>query len=205
MESKPSTASGTHLPVMEAFYTLQGEGKFAGHAAYFIRLGGCDVGCVWCDVKESWNASLWPVLSIEKIVSDALAFPTRLVVITGGEPLMFPMGPLTALLKENGFSIHVETSGAHLFSGTFDWVCFSPKKFKVPHPSIYHELKVVIYHPSDLAFAEEHAARVSSACELRLQPEWSKSSKRTPELVAYIKTHPTWKISLQTHKFMDIP
>ena len=193
---------------MEAFYTLQGEGKFAGHAAYFIRLGGCDVGCVWCDVKESWNASLWPVLSIEKIVSDALTFPARLVVITGGEPLMYPMGPLTALLKENGFSIHVETSGAHPFSGTFDWVCFSPKKFKVPHPSIYQvadELKVVIYHPSDLAFAEEHAARVSSACELRLQPEWSKSSMRTPELVAYIKTHPTWKISLQTHKFMDIP
>lgn len=208
MESKPSTATGTHLPVMEAFYTLQGEGKFAGHAAYFIRLGGCDVGCVWCDVKESWNASLWPVLSIEKIVSDALVFPARLVVITGGEPLMYPMGPLTAMLKENGFSIHLETSGAHLFSGTFDWVCLSPKKFKVPHPSIYQvadELKVVIYHPSDLAFAEEHAARVSSACELRLQPEWSKSSKRTPELVEYIKTHPAWKISLQTHKFMDIP
>ncbi len=208
MESKPSTASGTHLPVMEAFYTLQGEGKFAGHAAYFIRLGGCDVGCVWCDVKESWNANPWPVLSIEKIVSDALTFPARLVVITGGEPLMYPMGPLTALLKENGFSIHLETSGAHPFSGTFDWVCFSPKKFKVPHPSIYQvadELKVVIYHPSDLAFAEEHAARVSSACELRLQPEWSKFSKRTPDLIKYIKIHPTWKISLQTHKFMDIP
>jgi len=208
MESKPSTTTGTHLPVMEAFYTLQGEGKFAGHAAYFIRLGGCDVGCVWCDVKESWNASLWPVLSIEKIVSDALVFPGRLVVITGGEPLLYDLGPLTQLLKSTGFSTHLETSGAYPFSGDFDWVCFSPKKFKKPDPSIYSvadELKVVVYHSSDLVFAQEHATRVGSGCELRLQPEWSKASDRLPELIDFIKSNPSWKISLQTHKFMDIP
>jgi organic radical activating enzyme len=193
---------------MEAFYTIQGEGHHTGHAAYFIRLGGCDVGCVWCDVKESWEAGKWPVLSIEAIVADALAFPSRLVVITGGEPLLYDLGPLTALLKANGFSTHLETSGAHPFSGDFDWVCFSPKKFKAPHPSIYEvadELKVVVYHPSDLNFAAIHAAKVGLGCELRLQPEWSKASIRLPELVEYIKSNPTWKISLQTHKFMDIP
>lgn len=208
MTTQESVASGLQLPLMEAFYTIQGEGHHTGHAAYFIRLGGCDVGCVWCDVKESWEAGKWPVLSIEAIVADALAFPSRLVVITGGEPLLYDLGPLTALLKANGFSTHLETSGAHLFSGDFDWVCFSPKKFKAPHPSIYEvadELKVVVYHPSDLDFAAIHAAKVGLGCELRLQPEWSKASIRLPELVEYIKSNPTWKISLQTHKFMDIP
>jgi organic radical activating enzyme len=193
---------------MEAFYTIQGEGRFTGHPAYFIRLGGWDVGCVWGDVKESWEAAKWPVLSIEKIVEDALAFPGRLVVITGGEPLLYNLDPLTKLLKENGFSTNIETSGAHPFSGDFDWVCFSPKKFKKPHPSIYaeaDELKVVIYSKSDFAFAEEHAELVNSACELRLQPEWSKAEKYIPEIIDYVKNHPNWKVSLQTHKFMDIP
>ncbi len=201
-------AAGLQLPVMEAFYTIQGEGRFTGYPAYFIRLGGCDVGCVWCDVKESWEAEKWPVLSIEKIVEDALAFPGRLVVITGGEPLMYDLGPLTQLLKEKGFTTNIETSGAHPFSGDFDWVCFSPKKFKKPHPSIYRvadELKVVISHKSDFAFAEEHAAKVNPLCELRLQPEWSRAAKFTPEIVEYVKNRPNWKISLQTHKFMDIP
>jgi len=208
MTTQESVASGLHLPLMEAFYTIQGEGQFSGHAAYFIRLGGCDVGCVWCDVKESWEAGKWPILPIETIVADALAYPGRLVVITGGEPLLYDLGPLTALLKEKGFSTNLETSGAHPFSGDFDWVCFSPKKFKKPHSSIYevaNELKVVVYHPSDLSFAEEHAVLVNKNCELRLQPEWSKASLRMPELVDYIKSNPSWKISLQTHKFMDIP
>jgi 7-carboxy-7-deazaguanine synthase len=208
MSTQESVAAGLQLPLMEAFYTIQGEGRHTGHAAYFIRLGGCDVGCVWCDVKESWEAGKWPILPIETIVADALDFPGRLVVITGGEPLLYDLGPLTALLKANGFSTHLETSGAHPFSGDFDWVCFSPKKFKAPHPSIYpvaDELKVVVYHPSDLDFAAMHAAEVGEGCELRLQPEWSKSSIRLPELVEYIKSNPSWKISLQTHKFMDIP
>jgi organic radical activating enzyme len=193
---------------MEAFYTIQGEGRFSGHAAYFIRLGGCDVGCVWCDVKESWEAGKWPIVSIEELVTGALSFQGRLVVITGGEPLLYNLDPLTQLLKSNGFAVHLETSGAHPFSGQFDWVCFSPKKFKKPHPSIYEvadELKVVVYHPSDLFFAEEHAALVNNKCEWRLQPEWSKASKRLPELIDFVKNHPNWKISLQTHKFMDIP
>ena len=208
MSTQESVAAGLQLPLMEAFYTIQGEGRHTGHAAYFIRLGGCDVGCVWCDVKESWEAGKWPILPIETIVADALDFPGRLVVITGGEPLLYDLGPLTALLKAKGFSTHLETSGAHPFSGDFDWVCFSPKKFKAPHPSIYpvaDELKVVVYHPSDLDFAAMHAAEVGEGCELRLQPEWSKSSIRLPELVEYIKSNPSWKISLQTHKFMDIP
>lgn len=201
-------ASGLQLPIMEAFYTIQGEGRFTGHPAYFIRLGGCDVGCVWCDVKESWEAAKWPVLSIEKIVEDALAFPGRLVVITGGEPLMYNMDPLTKLLKEHGFTTNIETSGAHPFSGDFDWVCFSPKKFKKPHPSIYaeaDELKVVIYNKSDYEFAEQYAGLVNGSCELRLQPEWSKAVKITAEIIDFVKNHPKWNISLQTHKFMDIP
>lgn len=208
MTTQELVASGLQLPVMEAFYTIQGEGRFTGTPAYFIRLGGCDVGCVWCDVKESWEAGKWPVLAIEEIVEEAVKYPGRLVVITGGEPLMYDLDPLTLLLKENGFTTNIETSGAHPFSGDFDWVCFSPKKFKKPHPSIYSEadeLKVVIFHQSDFKFAEEHAALVNKSCELRLQPEWSKAEKFTSEIINYVKNHPTWNISLQTHKFMDIP
>ncbi|AWW29768.1 7-carboxy-7-deazaguanine synthase QueE [Echinicola strongylocentroti] len=208
MEIKQAVEKGLKLPVMEAFYTIQGEGTFTGHPAYFIRLGGCDVGCVWCDVKESWEAAKWPVLSVEEIVDGALQYPGRLVVITGGEPLMYEMGPLTALLKEKGFTTNIETSGAHPFSGQFDWVCFSPKKFKEPHPSIFEkadELKVIVFHKSDFDFAEKHAKHVRSSCKKLLQPEWSKSEKFTGEIIEYIKNHPDWNISLQTHKFMDIP
>ena len=193
---------------MEAFYTIQGEGMHAGNAAYFIRLGGCDVGCVWCDVKESWDAGKWPLLTIESIVEKALEFSGRMVVITGGEPLMYDLGPLTALLKENGFTIHIETSGAHPFSGTFDWVCFSPKKLKNPHPSIYQEadeLKVVIYNQSDFKFAEEHAEKVKTDCKKLLQPEWGKQEQILEKVIDYVKSRPIWKISLQTHKFMHIP
>ena len=196
------------LPLMEAFYTIQGEGTFTGHPAYFIRLGGCDVGCVWCDVKDSWEAGKWPVKSIEEIVEEAEMFPGRLVVITGGEPLLYDLGPLTSLLKARGFTINIETSGAHPFSGEFDWVCFSPKKFKAPHPSIYEkadELKTIVFHKSDIEFAEKHAALVRPDCVKLLQPEWSKAREMTNLIVDYVKIHPNWKISLQTHKFMDIP
>jgi 7-carboxy-7-deazaguanine synthase len=206
--SRLEVESGTMLPVMEAFYTIQGEGMHSGSAAYFIRLGGCDVGCVWCDVKDSWDAGKWPVLDIRDIVGAALEYPGRLVVITGGEPLMYDLGPLTALLHERGFKIHIETSGVYPVTGSFEWICFSPKKFKNPHPSIYalaDELKVVIYHKSDFGFAEEHAEKVKDSCKKLLQPEWSKRESMTAQIINYVKSYPDWKISLQTHKFMDIP
>ncbi len=196
------------LPLMEAFYTLQGEGVFQGQAAYFIRLGGCDVGCVWCDVKESWDASAHPKVAIEQIVAESLKYPARLAVITGGEPLMYDLRLLTQQLKEAGFRTHLETSGAHPLTGTWDWICFSPKKFKAPLPEIYqraHELKVVVYHKSDLAWAEEFAAQMQPTCALLLQPEWSKADKMLPLMIEYIKENPAWRISLQTHKLMDIP
>ncbi|GHB35326.1 7-carboxy-7-deazaguanine synthase QueE [Mongoliitalea lutea] len=200
--------AGTALPLMEAFYTIQGEGTHSGVPAYFIRLGGCDVGCVWCDVKESWEGAKWPVVSVDEIVSEASKYPGRVAVITGGEPLMYELGPLTVALKAAGFKTHIETSGAHPFSGDFDWVCFSPKKFKAPHPSIYEqadELKVVIYHSSDFQFAEKYAALVSKKCQKLLQPEWSKQNIHLKSIIEYVKSNPVWNISLQTHKFMDIP
>lgn len=200
--------SSKTLPVMEAFYTLQGEGAFTGNAAYFIRLGGCDVGCVWCDVKESWDIDAHPHLSIEEIVTEAQKYPARLAVITGGEPLMHSLDTLTTALKEVGFQTNIETSGAHPLSGTWDWICFSPKKFKAPLPEIYaaaHELKIVIYHPSDFEWAEGFAQKVNADCELYLQPEWDKSEKMLPLIIEYIKKNPQWKVSLQTHKFMNIP
>jgi organic radical activating enzyme len=198
----------THLPVMEAFYTLQGEGRHSGKAAYFIRLGGCDVGCHWCDVKESWDASLHPLLSLEDIVQGAEVFKGRMAVITGGEPLMYNLDELTSLLQSRGFLTNIETSGVYMVSGNWDWICFSPKKFKTPHESIYqvaNELKVIIYNKSDFAFAEEHAARIKSDCHLLLQPEWSKSDEMLPLIIDYIKDNPKWSMSLQTHKYMDIP
>lgn len=193
---------------MEAFYTLQGEGAFQGQAAYFIRLAGCDVGCVWCDVKESWDADLHPIIEIEKIVSEASQFPARLAVITGGEPLMYDLTALCDALHQFDFKINIETSGAYPLSGEIDWVCFSPKKFKAPLPEFYeksHELKVVIYHKSDLAWAEEFAQKMHPDCQLYLQPEWSKSESMLPLMIDYVKENPKWKISLQTHKFMEIP
>ncbi|WP_051210966.1 7-carboxy-7-deazaguanine synthase QueE [Runella zeae] len=196
------------LPVMEAFYTLQGEGFHSGKAAYFIRLGGCDVGCVWCDVKDSWDAEAHPKLSIDNIVQEALQYPARMAVVTGGEPLMYPLEELTEALKAAGFQTNIETSGAHPMSGKWDWVCFSPKKFKAPHESVYaqaHELKVIVYNKSDFEFAEKHAALVSDNCILLLQPEWSRVQEMTPLIVEYVKQHPQWRISLQTHKYMDIP
>lgn len=196
------------LPVMEAFYTIQGEGHFSGNSAYFIRLGGCDVGCVWCDVKDSWNADKWPKQSIEQIVAEAKQHPTRLAVVTGGEPLMYDLSELTDELKENGLQTNVETSGAHPLSGDWNWICFSPKKFMKPREEFYKtadELKVVVYNKSDFKWAEEHAAKVNPDCLLYLQPEWDKSETVLPEIIDYVKDNPQWKISLQTHKFMQIP
>lgn len=196
------------LPVMEAFYTIQGEGHFSGNSAYFIRLGGCDVGCVWCDVKESWNANLWPKQSLDEIVAQAKEYPGRLAVITGGEPLMYNLAPLTRTLHQAGFQTNIETSGAHPLSGKWDWLCFSPKKFKTPIEEFYevaNELKIIVYHKSDFEWAEGHARKVNKNCHLYLQPEWSKSEKMLPHIIDYVKKYPKWKISLQTHKFMNIP
>ena len=196
------------LPVMEAFYTIQGEGFHQGKAAYFIRLGGCDVGCVWCDVKESWDAAAHPRLSIEDIVAAADAHPGRLAVVTGGEPLMHDCTSLTRQLHEKGFSTNIETSGAWPLSGQWDWICLSPKKFKAPLPEILplaNELKVVIYNKTDFEWAEQWAARVAPNCLLFLQPEWSKSSTITPLIIDYIKDNPKWEFSLQLHKYIHVP
>ncbi|MBK9507996.1 MAG: 7-carboxy-7-deazaguanine synthase QueE [Cytophagaceae bacterium] len=193
---------------MEAFYTLQGEGHYSGHAAYFIRLGGCDVGCVWCDVKESWDAEVHPKYSVEKIVNQASEFPKSIAVITGGEPLMYNLDELTQALKSAGFRTNIETSGAHPFTGNWDWVCFSPKKFKEPLPEIYtkaNELKIIIFNKSDFEFAEKYATLVNPECNLFLQPEWDKREKITPLIIDYIKANPKWSMSLQTHKYLDIP
>jgi 7-carboxy-7-deazaguanine synthase len=196
------------LPLMEAFYTIQGEGNHQGKAAYFIRLGGCDVGCHWCDVKESWDVTKFPQVAVEEIVKSATQYPGRLAVVTGGEPLMHPLGPLTSALKAAGFQTNIETSGAYPVSGQWDWICFSPKKFKAPLPEFYEladELKVIIYHPSDFEWAEGFAAKMRPDCKLFLQPEWSKSEKMLPAIIDYIKDNPHWEISLQIHKFMNIP
>jgi organic radical activating enzyme len=193
---------------MEAFYTVQGEGFYTGKAAYFIRLAGCDVGCHWCDVKESWNAELHPLTTLNDIVAGALQYPGRLVVITGGEPLLYNLQPLTAKLKAEGFQVNIETSGAYALSGAIDWVCVSPKKFKSPVPEIMpqaDELKIIVFHKSDFTWAEEHARLVGSHTRLYLQPEWSRHAEMLPLIVEYVKKHPKWQISLQTHKFMNIP
>ncbi len=196
------------LPVMEAFYTIQGEGYFTGTPAYFIRTGGCDVGCVWCDVKDSWDDKRWPRQRVDDLVEAAKAHPARTAVITGGEPMMHDMDILTMALQEEGFKTNAETSGTHTLSGHWDWICFSPKKFKTPLDEYYqkaHELKVVINHKSDLAWAETHAKRMNPDAQLYLQPEWDKSDKMLPLILNYVKENPHWKISLQTHKFMNIP
>lgn len=196
------------LPVMEAFYTIQGEGFHQGKAAYFIRLGGCDVGCVWCDVKESWDAAAHPKQSITDIVAEAARFPGRMAVVTGGEPLMHDCTALTDQLHKAGFTTNIETSGAWPLSGEWDWICLSPKKFKAPLPEILPkagELKVVIYNKTDFEWAEQWAARVSPGCKLFLQPEWSKSAAITPLIIEYIKNHPQWEFSLQLHKYINVP
>ncbi|MBE7170029.1 MAG: 7-carboxy-7-deazaguanine synthase QueE [Williamsia sp.] len=193
---------------MEAFYTLQGEGFHQGKAAYFIRLAGCDVGCVWCDVKESWNPVLHPHRKITELVLEARRHKGRIAVITGGEPLMHDCTALTHQLHQAGFNVHMETSGSSPLSGEWDWICLSPKKFKPPLPEVVqaaHELKVVIYHKSDFAWAEQWAAQVSSSCKLYLQPEWQRSETMLPLIVEYIKENPHWELSVQIHKFINVP
>lgn len=199
---------GSILPVMEHFYTLQGEGYHQGKAAYFIRLGGCDVGCVWCDVKDSWDAEKHPKFNVENLSSKVKETPAEVVVITGGEPLMHDLTELTATLQNAGLRTHIETSGAYPLSGCWDWICVSPKKFKAPLPAIMplaHELKVVVFNKSDLDWAEKHAAMVSPSCKLYLQPEWDKAAEITPLIVEYIKAHPQWELSLQVHKYINVP
>ena len=196
------------LPVMENFYTIQGEGFYQGHAAYFIRLGGCDVGCVWCDVKESWDASAHPLWHVDAICDKAKESGGEIVVITGGEPVMYDLSILTKRLRRLGLRTHIETSGVYPITGTWDWICFSPKKFKNPDPSIFRqadELKIIVYHKSDFTWAEEFAAKVRPSCHLFLQPEWSKEKEMLPLIIEYVKANPKWKVSLQIHKYMNIP
>lgn len=198
---------GEMLPLMEDFYTIQGEGFHTGKAAYFIRIGGCDVGCHWCDVKESWNADLHPPTLTDEIVQKAEMHAST-VVITGGEPLMWNMDYLTEKLSASGLKVHIESSGAYEMSGSYDWFCLSPKKTKLPTPEAYaraDELKVIVYNKHDFKFAEEQATRVGSDCELFLQPEWSNREKMMPLIVDYVMQHPEWKVSLQTHKYLNIP
>lgn len=193
---------------MEHFYTLQGEGAYAGQAAYFIRLGGCDVGCVWCDVKESWDAAAHPQMSVREIVDLAAAHPGRIAVITGGEPSMYDLSALTQGLKAAGFRTHIETSASSPLSGILDWVTLSPKKFKAPLPenmSWAHELKIVVFNKSDFKWAEQYAALVPADCKLYLQAEWDKKEQITPLILEYIMEHPQWQLSLQTHKYLNIP
>lgn len=203
-----SLDGGRLLPVAEDFYTVQGEGFHAGRPAYFVRLGGCDVGCEWCDAKYAWNPRLFPPVGIDEIVGRVVASGAQTVVVTGGEPLLYPLEPLTAALKRSGVRIFLETSGSHPFSGSFDWVCLSPKRRRPPLDEAFaraHELKVVVGCEEDFAWAEQNAARVGEGCRLFLQPEWSAAERMMPVIVDYAKAHPRWCISLQTHKYMRIP
>jgi organic radical activating enzyme len=193
---------------MEMYYTLQGEGFHCGRPAFFVRLGGCDVGCVWCDVKESWDADRYPLVEESTIVTEALRHPARFVVITGGEPCLYDLTLLTGQLKEAGFEVALETSGAYPIIGNFDWICVSPKKFKPPlseNLKKANELKCIIYNPSDFRWAQENAAGVSPTCLLYLQPEYSVMQKMLPVMIDFVKAHPHWALRLQTHKFMNIP
>jgi organic radical activating enzyme len=196
------------LPLMEHFYTLQGEGAHSGKAAYFLRLGGCDVGCVWCDVKESWDANLHPKVAITDMLHFVKEAKSPIAVVTGGEPLLHQLDNLTILLQEQGIATHIETSGSSPLSGQWNWITLSPKKFKAPLPELIekaNELKIIVYNKSDFEWAEQYAALISKSCKLYLQPEWDQSEKMLPQIINYVKENPKWTISLQTHKFMQIP
>ena len=206
---KPKTLLNTDkLPLMEDFFSIQGEGYFSGQAAYFLRIGGCDVGCNWCDVKESWNQNLHPLTSINDIIDRIDAHPVKTVVITGGEPLMWDMEPLTKELFNNDYSVHLETSGSYPLTGNFDWICWSPKKFKKSLEKIKisaNELKIIVNNKHDLLWGEEHSNSVSEHCKLFLQPEWSRREEMLPLIIDYVQQNPKWSISLQSHKYMKIP
>lgn len=200
--------TGLALPLMESFYTVQGEGYHQGKAAYFIRLGGCDIGCHWCDVKESWDSDKYPLADVKEIAEKASEYPSKLCIVTGGEPLMYDLTPLTQSLHLRGMKRHIETSGAYPLTGKWDWVCLSPKKNKAPLPYfLLHadELKIIIHNNHDFQWAEEHAAKVGTNCKLFLQPEWSKEKEMLPKIIHYVKDNPKWQISLQIHKYMNIP
>jgi 7-carboxy-7-deazaguanine synthase len=206
-ETQIAVEKGEMLPLMEEFYTIQGEGYHTGRAAYFIRIGGCDVGCHWCDVKESWDSNLHPPTAVDAIIKNAVKYSDT-VVVTGGEPLSWDMTVLTRKLKENNRIVHIETSGAFELSGFWDWICLSPKKNKLPKQSVYdnaHELKVIIHNKHDFIFAEEQAQKINASAHLFLQPEWSKKDEMTPLIVDYVMQNPKWRVSLQTHKVLHIP
>jgi 7-carboxy-7-deazaguanine synthase len=207
-QTKLAVESGEMLPLMEAFYTIQGEGYYSGQAAYFLRIGGCDVGCHWCDVKESWNADLHPPTTISDILKGIMQYHVDTVVITGGEPLIWNLDKLTKALKMKGLKVHLETSGAYSYSGDFDWVCMSPKKMQAPLPAIKpitNELKVIVNNKYDLIWAEEQREGLMEDCKLYLQAEWSKREEVIPMIIDFIKENKDWAISLQTHKYMNIP
>ncbi|MBS1637600.1 MAG: 7-carboxy-7-deazaguanine synthase QueE [Bacteroidetes bacterium] len=207
-ENETSLQRGELLPLMEEFYTIQGEGYNTGKAAYFIRIGGCDVGCHWCDVKESWDASLHPLTTTETIINNVINSRSKAVVVTGGEPLQYNLDTLTALLKKNNIQTFIETSGAYPLSGSWDWICLSPKKTMLPTEDNYrhaHELKVIVHNKHDFIWAEEQAKKVNKDCYLFLQPEWSKRQEMMPLIVDYVMKNQHWMISLQTHKYMNIP
>lgn len=199
---------GELLPVMEDFYTIQGEGFNTGKAAYFIRIGGCDVGCHWCDVKESWDASIHPLIKVSEVVQKVMESKARAVVITGGEPLQYNLEFITDAFKQKGIQTFIETSGAYPLSGYWDWICLSPKKTMPPLQEVYavaNELKIIVYNKNDFEWAQEQASKVSSSCYLYLQPEWSKRESMMPMIVDFVKEHQNWMVSLQTHKYMNIP
>lgn len=207
---RPDTdfCEGRRLPLVEDFYTIQGEGFHSGKPAYFIRLGGCDVGCSWCDAKYTWNPLSHPLVATDEIVERAASFEAQAIVITGGEPLLYPLDYLTQRLHAHGLEIFLETSGSHPLSGEFDWICLSPKRKQPPLAEAFaaaSELKVIIETEEDLRWAEECAAKVGERCMLFMQPEWSRSEQMTPTIVEYVKAHPQWNISIQIHKFMHIP
>ena len=207
---RPDTdfCEGRRLPLVEDFYTIQGEGFHSGKPAYFIRLGGCDVGCSWCDAKYTWNPLSHPLVDTDEIVERAASFEAQAIVITGGEPLIYPLDYLTECLHSHGLEIFLETSGSHPLSGSFDWICLSPKRKQPPLAEAFaaaNELKVIIETEEDLLWAEECAAKVGESCMLFMQPEWSRSEQMTPTIVEYVKAHPKWNISIQIHKFMHIP
>jgi 7-carboxy-7-deazaguanine synthase len=206
--SQNTTDTQIQYPVMEHFYTLQGEGAFAGHAAYFIRLGGCDVGCVWCDVKDSWDADAHPKMAVEEMIITAQKYPGRIAVITGGEPSMHELQPLTDALHKAGFRTHIETSASSPLTGNWDWVTLSPKKFKAPleeNLHLAHELKIIVFNKSDFKWAEEYADKVPADCKLYLQTEWDKRDEMTPMIIEFIQQNPRWQLSMQTHKYLNIP
>ena len=200
--------SGRVLPVMESFLTIQGEGYFSGKTSYFLRIGGCDVGCHWCDVKESWDPNLHPLVKVDTIIKSILETNVKTVVITGGEPLMWNMEYLTKQLVKNNIQIHLETSGAYPLSGSFNWICLSPKKTMKPLNSIYsltNELKIIISNKNDFKWAMKYKQYVNSKCKLYLQPEWSKKDSILPIIIDFVTKNPQWTISLQAHKYMNIP